>query len=529
MKASKILLACLVLAVLVVAVMFITGYLKNPFKPAATVTAGPTLVEKDKLVIGMYVGYVSKSYPAEAIPSDQEVYHYGQVYEPLARADKNRRFIQGSGLASSWTNPDLLTWRFVINPNAKFSDGTPVLASDIKFTYDTIIKNEYQIASLYPPIKEMKAVDAKTLDIITPTLNPTLVNKLTSLMVLSEKDVTKNGLTNPIGSGPYTLIAPDATKGESRHYVRNENYWGAIPKLKEVVMKEITPLESETASESLYAALQAGDIDLAGVSYNKESINKLTATGNYKLATTSDGTIQFIAINTLKSSPLQNLKVRQALRYAFNLKELQTVNPEETLVPASQIVANSIFGYNPDIPFPVYDLTKAQALVKEANLGSDNKITVINAIETEGFKTIVAQFNKTGLDVKLQIAVGDDYMNRLTSSDFEMIYGAFSVTSGDASEALEQLYYTRGESLGVYNLGYSNEAVDALIDKAANTMDTKTRQSYFQQALKIITIDDVAYIPLGSGIGRAIYPKDLYWEPRSDGNIVFSELAGLSQ
>lgn len=527
MKTSKILLFCLIVVILLSSGLYLIARFRKTVNEAPKVTAGPILGERDKLVIGVDPASFFGQYPETVSAADSGLSYYSDVYEPLVRFDGERRLEPGAGLALSWTNPDSLTWRFVLNPAAKFWDGTSVHASDVKFTYETITKNNYQIAPLFPSIKEVKVVDDQTIDIITATPNPVLANKLAYLYVLSENDVTKNGLVNPMGSGPYKTVAVNKDNNEFLHLVRNEDYWGQKARIKEVIVRGVRKkAESEPDSASYIEALLAGQIDMAPIIYSKETVDKVTGNG-FKLVQWNDPTVCLMSINTLRDNPLKNSKLRQAIRYAFNMADFEAAYPD-SITPASQIVASPIFGFNPNIPNLTYDIEKAKQLLIEANIDQSYKIQILDVNPKVG-QIVEKQLKAIGLNVELLEVSDEEYFKRLTSGDYDLVYSAFSTTSADASEPLEQLYHTKNSTLGLYNSGYSNSTVDGLIEQAGSILNMKERQKILQEALKIVTLDDVAYIPLFTYKSSYIAPKNLFWEPRLDGNIIPSMMAGLKQ
>lgn len=524
-KTTKVLLGVLTLVLLIAGGLFCFSYFKQLEKKTAT-SSEPVLIEKDKIVVGGNAEYVSGVYPSEMAPTISEIGFYSNVYQPLASFDGDRRLLPGSGLASNWSNPVTTIWRFEIDPKAVFSDGTPVLASDVKFSYDTVVKNNYPIAALLPLIKEVKVVADHTVDFITETPNPTFVNKLTYLFIVSEQDVTKNGVSNPIGSGPYKLISADSAKGELRHLVANGNYWKDVPKVKEVIEKNIVPKEGETLDQAYVKALLSKDVDIAPVN-GKDNIKLLNADNNLVLKSWQDTAVAFFSINSIIDSPLKNLEVRKAITLAFDPKEVVT---ESEVQVVDQIVPSAIFGYNPNIKKQPVDIVKAKSMLAAAGYPDGFKLKFMSyeGQTAAQLDSVKAQFAKIGITLEIDEAKTADFMTRLISNDYIITFSSFSADSGDASEVLEQLFHTRGTAFGTANVGYSNKTVDALIEKTASTMDMKQRQIDMKQTIKLIT-DDVAYIPLHTSILTYGADKDIYWKPRAGGDIKFCEMAGIVQ
>jgi len=64
-------------------------------------------------------------------------------YEPLITTDSSMRIVPC--LARLWENPDLNTWIFHLQPNARFQDGRPVLASDVVYTFERLMKGSEEL------------------------------------------------------------------------------------------------------------------------------------------------------------------------------------------------------------------------------------------------------------------------------------------------------------------------------------------------------------------------------------------------
>lgn len=120
---------------------------------------------------------------------------------------------------------------FHINPNAKFSDGTPITAQDVAFTFHILKeKGTPTYRYYYQDVAETKVMDSQTVVFYfkEQTQNPELPFILSELPVLSQKwwqsrDFTKTSLEIPVGSGPYVIDS--FVPGRFAAYRRNPNYW----------------------------------------------------------------------------------------------------------------------------------------------------------------------------------------------------------------------------------------------------------------------------------------------------------------
>src|SRR5258708_24964233 len=180
-----------------------------------------------------------------ALPPDPHAQNGGpttamnaHVYEPLISRDPTLSKIPG--LALSWKPVAADTWEFKLRPDVKFSDGTPFTADDVVFSYNRALEPSSDFRSYISSIKEVKAVDPLTVQIITNGPNPILTDYTTSILIMSKAWAEKHNVTKPqsfkdkeetfavrnaMGTGPYTVKQRDPDVRTV--LVKNPNYWAA--------------------------------------------------------------------------------------------------------------------------------------------------------------------------------------------------------------------------------------------------------------------------------------------------------------
>ncbi|WP_112991374.1 extracellular solute-binding protein [Herminiimonas fonticola] len=127
--------------------------------------------------------------------------------------------------------PDRLAMTFHINPKARFNNGDPVLAADVKYSFDTLMaKGAPQFKSIFAEVKRCVVVDERTVRFEFKSLNHELPLIVGSVPVFSRKwaagtEFDQIQLVAPIVSGPYLIDRYDT--GRSISYKLNPDYWGA--------------------------------------------------------------------------------------------------------------------------------------------------------------------------------------------------------------------------------------------------------------------------------------------------------------
>ncbi len=132
--------------------------------------------------------------------------------------------------------PDKMSVSFRIRPEAQFSDGSPILASDVKHSFDTLMSKlaNPQYRTIYADVKQAVVVSERVIRFDFKTRNSELPLMVGGLPIFSKNwGVKPDGsitafdkitFEHPIGSGPYVIESYRA--GKSMIYKRNPNYWG---------------------------------------------------------------------------------------------------------------------------------------------------------------------------------------------------------------------------------------------------------------------------------------------------------------
>ena len=108
----------------------------------------------------------------------------GQVYEKLVRRNKDLSI--GPGLATEWSNPDPLTWRFKLRPGVKFHDGTPFSADDVVFSIERAKFETSNVKQYAHPVGTPRKLDALTVEFKLDKPNPIFLQHIDLLWMMSK-------------------------------------------------------------------------------------------------------------------------------------------------------------------------------------------------------------------------------------------------------------------------------------------------------------------------------------------------------
>lgn len=226
---------------------------------------GGTLVLARVGTFNSFNPFMMKGDPAAGIGYIDESYLHGCL---MARAEDEPDTRYGMIAQSIEIAPDRSWVDFVIRPEARFSDNTPIKASDVVFTFETLMSKGLPFFKMY--YKAVKSVEAlspqKVRFHIQDTKNKEIQNVLGQMPVLSKKFYQKynfqeDTLIPPIGAGPY--IIKSFIPGREIVFERIPNWWGDnLPCMKGRFNPETIKIIYFRDEAVVFEAFKAGKYDL---------------------------------------------------------------------------------------------------------------------------------------------------------------------------------------------------------------------------------------------------------------------------
>ncbi|MBP2336724.1 peptide/nickel transport system substrate-binding protein [Saccharothrix coeruleofusca] len=151
-------------------------------------------------------------------------------------------------------SPDGLVWTVDIRTDAEFTDGTPLTARDVAYTFTTAARSGG--LTDVTALKEAVAVDDDTVELRLTAPQSTFVNRLVSLGIVPHHAHGPDYARKPVGSGPFVLEQWD--EGQQLIVRRNDGYYGAKPAFERVVFVF-------TGEDATLAAARSGQVDVAAL------------------------------------------------------------------------------------------------------------------------------------------------------------------------------------------------------------------------------------------------------------------------
>jgi microcin C transport system substrate-binding protein len=462
--------------------------------------------------------FINKGVPADDI---------GMIYDTLTRHGLDEPFTEYGLLAEKIEKaPDNAWVRFYLRPEARFHDGQPVTAEDVKFSFDTLMsKGAPMYRGYYADVEKVEVEGPRRVRFVFKQAGnrelPLIVGQLPILPKhwWAERDFSKGNLDIPLGSGPYKVANVQA--GRSIRYERVKDWWGKdLPVNRGFYNFDILQTDYYRDNTVALEALKAGQFDYWletsaknwATAYNTEAV----ANGQLvkeEIANHNPTGMQGFVFNTRR--PLFNdRRVREALgllfdfewanrqlfngaytrtRSYFDNSELASIglpsaDELKLLEPLREQIPTQVFNdeYHPSVTdgsgIIREQQRRAYQLLQEAGWRIDGDQMLDSTGKPVSFEFLLAQTefervllpykrNLADLGIELVIRRVDvsQYINRLRSRDYDLIVGGFGQSNSPGNEQREYWHSSSADNPGSRNfIGLKDPAVDKLVDGLIN-------------------------------------------------------------
>lgn len=441
------------------------------------------------------------------------------------------------GVAERWeVSSDGTQYMFFLRPNAKWSNGDDVLASDFLAAYRRLVTPSTAAASakfilmsknarpiiagdLDPELLGVEVVDARTLVVTLEAPTPYLLQLLThpSMFPIHRQSLSDHGdqfsrAGKLVSNGAYRLR--DAGSGSIFVLERNEHYWDDDSTWFDLVNHHISAENAEITR------FRAGEIDItANVSSDQFQLVSEEYPNELKVSPALG--VYYYGFNLTKSHLRENPKLRKALSLAIDREQLVSAVIGRGEKPSFGWVPPGVDNYTPQsLDYASWTQEErnilARNLYAEAGFGPDNPLSIELRYNTMGGHDTVAIAIQAmwrevlGFEVEL---INEEFRVMLANIQQMEITEIFRLSwGGDYNDA--QSFLQLVESSNPQNLtGYSNPVVDGLLLKAASEVDLDVRRGYLEKAERL-SLEDHPIIPLYFYVTKHLVATDIKgWSP----------------
>jgi oligopeptide transport system substrate-binding protein len=450
-----------------------------------------------------------------------------EIFSGLMTYDRDLNLIPD--IAESYqVSEDGLVYTFKLRPNAQFQDGKPIRAEDFKWSFERacdpatgsptadtylgdVVGCRDKLQGKAKEIEGVKVIDDLTLQVTIDEPKSFFLAKMTypTAYVLDRQNVESSPtwFTQPNGSGPFKLEKYSPEQG-AIILTKNENYYrepkpilDRIIYLVNVSVNPMTGYEEDLSSLGLpagvtYDAIPIGIDDLSRATDPNNPLSK-------EFVSTNSLSVFYIGFNVNKP-PFDDVKVRQAFNLALDKRRMVKLVFQGTVPAATGIVPPNMPGYeNPDLSDYEFDPKRALALIQESSYGDVSDLPEIT-LHVSGvggavgpvIESIVKSYkDNLGLEIAVEQVPWPQFLNDLNKSDnmpYQMYQLGWIADYPDPQNFLEVLFHSKSAQ---NHGGYSNPAVDKLLDEARGEQDSQRRLALYQQAEQMI-LNDAACIPI---------------------------------
>ena len=416
------------------------------------------------------------------------------------------------------------TYKFVLKDDLKFSDGSPVTASDFKWSWERaalpetespivdeflgdIIGVQAIIDGEATTAEGIEVIDDHTLQVTIDAPKPYFIAKLTYpiAFVVNADNVTSGGenwTDDPVGTGPFVLKSYSI--GERMVLSKNPNYWGDPAYLDEVHML--------LAGGSAMAMYENDEIDITGIGLTdlervtdpEEELSKDVVEVPPSFSTS------YIGFN-VEEAPFDDVHFRRALNFAVDKQLVANAVFSDLVRPATGVIPPGFVGFNPDLEGLAFDEEKAkEELAKSKYADPETRPRIVITLPGTGgspnltTEVVADMWRRTlEVDVEIQQVEWATFLQDLHRNRLQAFTLAWQADYPDPHTFVDVLFRT-GSSIN--NTNYSNPEVDALLEQANVEADPVRRIKLYQEAEEMI-VEDAAWVPLWWGVEGKVLVK----------------------
>ena len=465
------------------------------------------------------------------------------VYEALVNLNKGK---VTPSLAESWTSvPEGFV--FKLRKGVKFHEGETLTAEDVAFSINRALHPISQFKTFTAGILGAEALPNG--DVLIKTINhsPVLLNQLAYLRILNKAWAEKHGATAPQnfvakeeayaakhanGTGPFKLQSREVDI--KTVFVENPDWWNKANKVGNVTEGIYTPIKS---AATRMAALLSGEVDFVPDPATQD-IQRLKNNSKVKLQSGPELRVLMISLDQMRDespyvfvdgkktdkNPFKDIRVRQALYQAIDIKTLQRAVMRGFSIPNGTIVSSETNGWSAKAADRLpYDPQAAKKLLAEAGYPNGFEFTLDcpnnRYINDEAIgKALAGMWAKIGVKVKVNAIPRANYFPKVLRYDSSVGMVGWGASTQDALFPLQSLVETVDvkKGNGLSNIGrVSDPELDALIEKIKEEENFDKRNELIEQALLRVN-KNIYVLPLHTQVINWALKKNIDAPLRAD-------------
>jgi peptide/nickel transport system substrate-binding protein len=461
----------------------------------------------------------------------------GQIFDALVKKDEHYEL--QPWLATSWEQPDALTWVFHLRDGVRFHDGRPLEAADVAYTIESLIDGTLVTAkgASFAAVDRAEARDRLT--VVVKMKRPDsglLFNMSDGLFGVVPRGSGKDFGLHPVGSGPFKFVS--AVQDKEVIVERNHDYWAdRVDAMRAVTAgtQRIERIRFTVVPDTITSALELkkGSADLASNVVTLDMVHTLEAEPNLKVESGAGSPVVYVTFNVTYKL-LKDKRVRQAVACAIDRQAIVDAiwrgqaRLANTLLPTGHWAA-AIDDELAQAPSYHHDVVRAQRLLEEAGFpaGKDGvRMRLTMKTSTDETTRLMAavlqqQLRAAGIQLEIRSAEFGTFYADVTKGAFQ-IYALRWIGSNEDPDIFRYAYGSGSFPPKGGNRGrYSNSRVDALLAEASASSDRTVRKKDYVEVQQILA-EELPGIPLWYPNNEVVHTRRVVdVRPRASGNFDF--------
>ena len=407
------------------------------------------------------------------------------------------------------------TYHFVLKEGVTFSNGNPLTASDVQYTFEWLLTaggvND-DVALEVEGAQALKdgqadslsgfhVIDDRTFEITLTNANAGFLAELTgpamSIVDGETMEQAKNfgiACEDTIGTGPYKITEWVVNDHYTLEY--NDRYWGEEPSAKKVIVSIIPDASTQNL---MY---QNGELDILDLENLDSAIVESTYKTVYadRLLKASRVGITYMSFNS-NNPYLSDVNVRRAIQMAVDVDTIVSSVYGGDAVVENGIIPTGVWGHNDDLQRAPFDVEGAKALLKEAGY-AEGEISFEMAMDASStgnlqlvYQIVQQNLKEIGIDAKIATYDASAWLDLRKSGQMDSFLGTWTMDYNDPANVM-RTFFGSEQNAKIRSLNYADKAImDRVAAASAITDDAKRMQEY-QDLEKKIIVDDAAWLPL---------------------------------
>jgi len=401
-------------------------------------------------------------------------------------------------LAARIERVDDLVWDAVVRADARFSDGSPVTARDVVFTYMSAM--DPSLESLYgrgfrERFAAVRAVDDRRVRFV-------LNKPLATLMLDLDFGIVSAGAASSdrrfpegrvIGAGPYAI---SGTGLDRIDLTRNPYYYGTPPPTEHIVVRSVR----DSGARALM--MVGGSADVVQNSIRVDLVDEVVKRSGIKLVRGPSTLLSYVAMNN-ENRYLKDVRVRRAIAYAIDRDSIIAAKFNGYAVKATGLIPPSHWAYYGEVARYDYDPERAQKLLDEAGYpdpdgpGGEPRFTLVFKSSAAQFRLAItrimaAQLRAVGIGVEVRSFEFGTFFSDLKKGNYDLGWMQTADIT-DPDHCYSYFHSSRIPTAKNKNFGnrwrYRSADVDRWTERGRRELDPKRRYELYAKVQKRLARD----------------------------------------